>query len=86
MIDPAQLAREYQEGASLRDLAKRYPWSHATIGTMLKAAGVELRRTWGKFKPCPVCGRPFRARKDRIHCSSRCRRKRAAAGQTEVEL
>jgi hypothetical protein len=74
MIDPAQLAADYQAGASLRQLAPRYAYSHTQIAALLEAAGVERRHRWGRMKLCPTCRCPFRARSHQIHCSNSCRR------------
>lgn len=48
MINIDQLAAEYTAGATLRELATRYPYSHAHIATLLEAAGVPRRKTWGR--------------------------------------
>ena len=68
------IIQDYITGASLRDLAKRYPWSHTSIGTILEEAGVPRRRVWGLVKVCPICSRSFRARRDQVSCSIECRR------------
>lgn len=72
--DIAQLKNDYQAGATLRALADRYHYSHTSIKDILEAAGVPRRHTWGRVKTCPTCGCSFRARRDQIHCSMRCRR------------
>lgn len=72
--DITQLKIEYQAGATLRQLGQRYAYAHTTIAAILDAEGIPRRRTWGRVKTCPTCGCSFRARRDQIHCSMRCRR------------
>lgn len=43
-IDTAQLARDYQNGASLLALARRYPLCCSAIFYRLRRFGVEMRR------------------------------------------
>ena len=73
-LDPAQLAAEYTEGKTLRQIGEQYYMSHTTVAAWLKKQGVPRRRIWGRYRNCPVCARPFRDRQDRVHCSNSCRR------------
>jgi len=81
-IDPAQLAAEYQAGASLRTLARRYFYSHTTIAAILDAAGVPRRMKGARhpFHLCPVCGCSFRPKQpDQERCAADCRKATHAA-------
>jgi hypothetical protein len=81
-IDIAQLAAEYQAGASLRTLAQRYAYSHTQIADILEAAGVPRRaKAWRHpFRICPACGCSFRPKQpDQERCSGDCHRGTHAA-------
>lgn len=79
-FDTAQIAADYLAGATLRTLAQRYAYSHTQIATILEAASVPRRHSWGRVKTCPTCWRSFHARRDQIHCSMRCRRSTNGSG------
>lgn len=77
-----QIAHDYKAGATLRELGRRYGYSHTQIATILERAGVSRRHTWGRMRICPVCQSPFPANHEQIHCSARCYQ----AARAHVEL
>lgn len=68
----AQLAADYQAGATLRQLGQRYGYSHTQIAAHLAAQGVERRHKWHYSRTCPICGKIFNAEIDQRCCSRSC--------------
>lgn len=69
------LKREYEQGATLRELGEKYGRSFQAIHFQLKKAGTAFRPRMAPLPPriCPACEKPFPPGHHRqIHCSLSC--------------
>ena len=77
-VPTAELASEYEAGATLREIARRHGVSFQTLAVQLKNAGIARRpKSSNKRKysdrVCPVCGKTFRPADERQRwCSRAC--------------
>ena len=64
MTEVTELIKEYEEQASVKDLAKRFGIHRLTVTALLQRHGVELRRTGLAAEDIPVAA-PCTARAGR---------------------